>query len=143
VAVRQTLNNEKNDKKNAVQLPHPQKVLRIATAIAGDSSYIAKVLGIPYKPGKRARQKNPPRMDKRLRPRRRPGQYSTVSWPAAYRARPAASDENGANVPSRHPPRPAAGGPGPRLEASPGMRSDGRVASADVVFDVPLLSVVS
>jgi hypothetical protein len=71
VAVRQTLNDggkkekEKEKEKNAssiraLQLPHRQKVLRIATAIAGDSSYIAGLLGIPYKPGKRSGQKDPP-----------------------------------------------------------------------------------
>jgi hypothetical protein len=46
VAVRQTLNDKKADLP-----PHPQKVLRIATAIADDSSYIANLLGIQYKPG--------------------------------------------------------------------------------------------
>jgi hypothetical protein len=122
VAVRQTLNDEeekekekenKEEKKNAssteaLQLPHPQKVLRIATAIAGDSSYIAGLLHIPYKPGKQSGQKDPPPMGKqsgqkdlpttgkpsgqkdplpmvkRLRTRRWPRQYSTPSWPAAY-----------------------------------------------------------
>jgi hypothetical protein len=80
VAVRQTL----NDKKKALPLPHPEKVLRIATAITGDSSYIAKLLDIQYKPGKRSGQKDPLPMVKRLRTRRRPRQYSTPSWPAAY-----------------------------------------------------------
>jgi hypothetical protein len=62
----------------------PQKVLQIATAIAGDSSYIAELLDIPYKPGKRSGQKDPPPTFKQLRTRRRPRQYSTPSWPAAY-----------------------------------------------------------
>jgi hypothetical protein len=88
VAVRQTL--------KADPLPHPQKVLRIATAIARDGSDIAELLGIPYRPPKWAKQKDhptedeqsgqkdPPTMVKRLRTRRRPMQYSTPSWPAAY-----------------------------------------------------------
>jgi hypothetical protein len=80
VAVRQTL----NDKKKALPLPHPQKILRIATAIAGDSSYIAKLLNIPYKPDKPPEQKNLQPMRMGLRTRRRPRQYSTPSWPAAY-----------------------------------------------------------
>jgi hypothetical protein len=94
VAVRQTLNDEEknknNEKKNAssteaLQLPAPQKVLRIATAIAGDSSYIAELLPISYKPGKPSRQKDPLPMVKRLRTRRwTRRQYSTPSWPAAY-----------------------------------------------------------
>ena len=66
-------------------LPRPRKVLRIATAIADESSCIAKVLGIhKYKPGKPWRQGHPPRMVKRLRTRFWPRQYSTPSWPAAY-----------------------------------------------------------
>jgi len=80
VAVRQIL----NDKKKSSQLPRPQKVLRIATAIADDSSYIAELLDIPYKLGKRWEQKDPMPMVKRLRTRHRPRQYSTPSWPAAY-----------------------------------------------------------
>jgi len=79
VAVRQTL----NDKKKAPPLPH-QKVLRIATTIAGDGSYIAKVLENPDTPVKPPEQKDLPQMDKRLRTRRWPRQYSTPSWPAAY-----------------------------------------------------------
>jgi hypothetical protein len=99
VAVRQTLNEE--GKKNAssteaLHLPHPRKVLRIATAIAGDSSDIAGLLPNLYKPGKPSGQKDPPQMGKpsgqkdplpmvkRLRTRRWPRQYSTPSWPAAY-----------------------------------------------------------
>jgi hypothetical protein len=76
VAVRQIMKDD--------PLPRPQKVLRIATAIADDSSCIAKVLGIRYKPGRPWRQGHHPRMVKRLRTRRRPRQYSTTSWPAAY-----------------------------------------------------------
>jgi hypothetical protein len=101
VAVRQTLNNkEKVPQPPLPQLPHTQKVLRIATAIAGGShyiadvldipykpdqrSYIAKLLHFPYKPGNRSGQKDPPPMVKRLRTRRWPRQHSTPSWPAAY-----------------------------------------------------------
>jgi hypothetical protein len=88
VVVRQTLNDEKEKEKassgESLQLPHPQKVLRIATAIAGDSSYIAGLLDIPYKPGKPSGLKDPLPMIKRLRTRRRPRQRSTPSWPAAY-----------------------------------------------------------
>jgi hypothetical protein len=77
VAVRQIL--------KADPLPRPQKVLRIATAIADDSSCIAKVLRIQYRLGRPWRQgHHPPRMVKRLRTRRWPRQYSTPSWPAAY-----------------------------------------------------------
>ena len=76
VAVRQIL--------KADPLPRPHKVLRIATAIADDSSCIANLLDIPYKPGKRSGQKDPLPMVKRLRTRRWPRQYSTPSWPAAY-----------------------------------------------------------
>ena len=88
VVVRQTL--------KADPLPHPQKVLRIATAIAGDSSCIANLLGIPYRRPKwseqkdpativkQPEQKDPPTMVKRLRTRQWPMQYSTPSWPAAY-----------------------------------------------------------
>ena len=88
VVVRQRL-NDKNDKENASptkahQLPHAQTVLRIATAIAGDSSRIAKLLDIPYKPGTPSGHKDPAPMFKRLRTRRWPRQCSTPSWPAAY-----------------------------------------------------------
>jgi len=77
VAVRQALKTD--------PLPRPRKVLRIATAIADDSSCIAKVLRIPYTPGRPwAPGHRPPRMVKRLRTRLRPRQYSTPSWPAAY-----------------------------------------------------------
>ena len=76
VAVRQIL--------KADPLPRPQKALQIATAIAGDSSYIAGFLPITFKPGKPSGQKDPPPMIKRLRTRRWPRQYSTPSWPAAY-----------------------------------------------------------
>ena len=79
VAVRQTL----NDKKNAPPLTH-QKVQRIATTIAGDSSCIAKFLEHPDNPVEQPEHKNLPPMDKRLRTRRWPWQYSTPSWPAAY-----------------------------------------------------------
>ena len=107
VVVRQTLNDEEKKKEEekekkkassteAFQLPHPKKILRIATAIAGDSSYIAGLLPDFYKPGKPSGQKDPlpmgkpsgqkdpPPMVKRLRTRRWPRQYSTPSWPAAY-----------------------------------------------------------
>jgi hypothetical protein len=115
VAVRQTLNNNKKKKKKklphglaqllvavrqtfkADPLPHPQKALRIATAIAGDSSCIADLLGIPYRwrpkwseqkdpptMVKQSGRKDPPTMVKRLRTRHWPMQYSTPSWPAAY-----------------------------------------------------------
>ena len=101
VAVRQTLNDKKEKEKDArsteaLPLPHPQKVLRIATTIAGDSSYIANLLKLPDKPGeprgqkdplslvKPSGQKDPLPMVKRLRTRRWPRQYSTPSWPAAY-----------------------------------------------------------
>jgi hypothetical protein len=86
VAVRQTLNDEKENASSAesLRLPHPEKVLRIATAIAGESSYIAELLHIPYKPGKPSGQKDPLPMIKRLRTRRWPRRYSTPSWPAAY-----------------------------------------------------------
>jgi hypothetical protein len=97
VAVRQTLNG------NKAHLSHHRKVLRIATAIAGDSRCIANLLDIPYKapkwsarmdpprPGqenlpqmvKRWGREEPPKMDKRLRTRW-PWRYSTPSWPAAY-----------------------------------------------------------
>ena len=83
VAVRQTL----NDEKNAPPLPRPQKVLQIATAIAGDSSYIAELLDIPYKRGKRSGQKDPPPTFKQLRTRRRPGSTAPrpgrprITWP--------------------------------------------------------------
>jgi hypothetical protein len=81
VAVRQKL--------KADPLPRPHKVLRIATAIADDSSCIAEVLDMQdrYKPGRPWRQgqgHHPPRMVKRLRTRCWPRQYSTPSWPAAY-----------------------------------------------------------
>jgi hypothetical protein len=104
VAVRKTLNEEEKEKKKkkklphglarllvvvrqalkADPLPHPQKALRIATAIAGDSSCIADLLGIPYRRPKWSGQKDPPTMVKRLRTRHWPMQYSTPSWPAAY-----------------------------------------------------------
>ena len=92
VAVRQTLNEEEEKERKkkkassteALRLPHPQKVLRIATAIAGDSSCIAGLLHIRYKPRKPPGQKDPLPMVKRLRTRRWPRQYSTPSWPAAY-----------------------------------------------------------
>jgi hypothetical protein len=99
VAVRQTLNKKEADPLphglarllvvvrqtlKADPLPRPQKVLRIATAIADDSICIANLLGIPYKQGRPWRRGHPPRMVKRLRTRRRPRQYSTPSWPAAY-----------------------------------------------------------
>jgi hypothetical protein len=101
VAVRQTLNHKEEKKKlphglaqlllavrqtlKADPLPHPQKALRIATAIAGDSSCIAGLLGIPYGwRSKWSERKDPPTIGKRLRTRRWPMQYSTPSWPAAY-----------------------------------------------------------
>jgi len=77
VAVRQIMKDD--------PLPRPQKVLRIATAIADDSSCIANLLGIRrYKLGRPWRRGRPPRMVKRLRTRRWPRRYSTPSWPAAY-----------------------------------------------------------
>jgi hypothetical protein len=91
VTVRQTLNDDekKGEEKNAgsakaLQLPDCEKVLRIAAAIVDDSSHIAELLRIPYKPGKRSGKKDPLPMLKRLRTRRWPWQYSTPSWPAAY-----------------------------------------------------------
>ncbi len=49
VAIRQTLNDRKKDSSaKAHQPPRPHRVLRIATAIAGNSSYIADLLGIQY-----------------------------------------------------------------------------------------------
>ena len=81
VAVRQTLNDKRE---SCTRCLTPKKVLRIATAIADDSSDIAKLLAIPYKPGKPSETEDPPRMVKRLRTRRWPWQYSTPSWPAAY-----------------------------------------------------------
>jgi hypothetical protein len=96
VAVRQTLNDDTlphglarrleavRQTLTADPLPHPQKVLRIATAIADNSSHIANLLRIPYEQGKPWRKEHPPRMVKRLRTRRWPWQYRTVSWPAAY-----------------------------------------------------------
>lgn len=94
VAVRKTLNDEEKEKK---KLPRPQKVLRIATAIAGESSSIATLLGIPCRRQpkwseqkdprpmvKQSGQKDPPTMVKRLRTRHWPRQHSTPSWPAAY-----------------------------------------------------------
>jgi hypothetical protein len=77
VAVRQIMKDD--------PLPRPRKVLRIATAIADESSCIAKVLSIQqYEPGKPWRKGHPPRIVKRLRTRRWPRRYSTPSWPAAY-----------------------------------------------------------
>ena len=105
VAVRKTLNDEEKKKKKkkkklphglarllvavrqtlkADPLPHPQKALRIATAIADDSSCIADLLGIPYRWRPKSEQKDPPPMVERLRTRHWPMQYSTPSWPAAY-----------------------------------------------------------
>jgi hypothetical protein len=100
VAVRQTLNEKRKEEEKkkkeekasstkANQLPHAQKVLRIATTIAGDSSHIAGLLGIQRWPGKRSGPENQPgpkkrSMVRRRRTRRWPRQYSTPSWPAAY-----------------------------------------------------------
>jgi hypothetical protein len=90
LAVAQPLN--KADKEeyarltNVNQLPHARKVLRIATTIACDSSYIAGLLDTQGKRWGRKIQSGPKQrsMVKRRRIRRWPRQYSTPSWPAAY-----------------------------------------------------------
>jgi len=97
VAVRQALNDKERPgpapagQREGDTRPAPARrlhrvrtVMRIATAIAGDSSAIAKVLNIsPDRPGKWPGRGARP-VAKSLRTRRRPRQYSTRSWQAAY-----------------------------------------------------------
>jgi hypothetical protein len=67
----------------AYRLPRA-RIMRVATAIAGDSAAIAAAAGIsPGRPGKPPGTGMRP-MARRLRTRRRPWQYSTRSWQAAY-----------------------------------------------------------
>ena len=66
------------------RLPRSRMVVRIATAIACDSSDIPAVPGISAsRPARLSKQGARP-LPERLRTRRRPGQCSTRSWQAAY-----------------------------------------------------------
>jgi len=70
-------------RRSARRLPRARTVLRIATAIAGDSSDIAVPGILPGRPARLSERGARP-LAKRLRIRRRPGQCSTRSWQAAY-----------------------------------------------------------
>jgi hypothetical protein len=97
VAVRRSLNDKRQrgsapsgSPERGIRPPRTQrmsrarKAMRIATAIAGESSAIATVLGIsPDRPGAPSGKRMPP-VARRLRIRCWPCQTSTRSWQAAY-----------------------------------------------------------
>jgi hypothetical protein len=86
VAVRQALNDkEQTSRPDPARRPYRVRmIMRIATAIAGDTSAIAAALNIsPRRPGKAPGRDAQP-VTRSLRTRRWPWQYSTRSWQAAY-----------------------------------------------------------
>ena len=83
VAVRRALNDDVDGRPGfARKLPHARTIMRIATAIAGDSADIAQVLRLTSDPT--APRRPPPQLIRSLRTRRLPRQCSTRSWQAAY-----------------------------------------------------------